>query len=41
MQVDAFLKDHKVYDFTVADFEEDRETLRQLPSGEAQQLPPP
>ncbi|HEV2990886.1 MAG TPA: UPF0175 family protein [Candidatus Angelobacter sp.] len=30
MQVDAFLKAHEVYDFTVADFEHDRETLRQL-----------
>lgn len=30
MQVDAFLKEHEVYDFTVAAFEQDRETLRQL-----------
>jgi len=30
MQVDAFLKEHEVYDFTVADFEQDRETLRLL-----------
>ena len=30
MQVDAFLKEHEVYDFTAADFERDRETLRQL-----------
>jgi hypothetical protein len=30
IQVDAFLKEHDVYDFTVADFEQDRETLRQL-----------
>lgn len=30
MQVDAFLKEHEVYDFTVADFEQDRKTLRQL-----------
>jgi hypothetical protein len=30
MQVDAFLKEHEVYDSTVADFEHDRETLRQL-----------
>jgi hypothetical protein len=29
MQVDAFLKEHDVYDFTSADFEQDRETLRQ------------
>ena len=30
MQVDSFLKEHEVYDFTAADFEQDRETLRQL-----------
>jgi len=30
MQVDAFLKEHEVFDFTVEDFERDRETLRQL-----------
>jgi len=30
MHVDAFLKEHEVYDFTAADFEKDRETLRQL-----------
>ena len=30
MQVDRFLKEHEIYDFTVADFEQDRETLRQL-----------
>jgi len=30
MQVDAFLKEHEVYDMTEADFEKDRETLRQL-----------
>ena len=30
MQVDSFLKDHEMYDVTVADFEQDRETLRQL-----------
>ena len=29
MQVDVFLKEHEVYDFTAADFEQDRETLRQ------------
>jgi hypothetical protein len=32
MQVDEFLKAHEVYDFTAADFEQDRETLRQLHS---------
>ena len=36
MQVDAFLKEHEIYDFTVADFEQDRETLRRLRAGEAQ-----
>jgi hypothetical protein len=30
MQVDAFLKQHEVYDVTAADFEQDRGTLRQL-----------
>jgi hypothetical protein len=30
MQVDAFLKKHEVYDFTLADFNQDRETLRQI-----------
>jgi Uncharacterised protein family (UPF0175) len=34
-QVDAFLKEHEVYDFTAADFEQDRETLRQLRAREA------
>ena len=36
MQVDAFLKEHEVYDYTVDDFEEDRETLRRLHQDEAQ-----
>lgn len=35
MQVDAFLKEHEVYDFTAAAFEQDRETLRQLRTREA------
>ncbi len=34
MQVDAFLKEHEVDDFTAADFEQDSETLRQLRRGE-------
>jgi uncharacterized protein UPF0175 len=34
MQVDAFLKEHEVYDFTAADFEQDREALRQLRANE-------
>ena len=36
MHVDAFLKEHQVYTFTAADFEQDRETLRQLRAHEAQ-----
>ena len=35
VQVDAFMKEHEVYDFTAADFEQDRETLRQLRAKEA------
>ena len=30
MQVDTFLKEHDVYDLTAADFDQDRETLREL-----------
>ena len=30
IQVDAFLKEHEVYNFTATDFEQDRETLRQV-----------
>jgi Uncharacterised protein family (UPF0175) len=30
MQVDHFLKEHEVYDFTVEDFKQDCETLRQV-----------
>jgi hypothetical protein len=33
MQVDDFLKEHEVYDFTVGDFEQDRKTLRQVRYG--------
>ncbi len=36
MQVDAFLKEHEIYDYSLADFEQDRETLRNLRMGEAQ-----
>ena len=36
MQVDALLKEHEIFDFTVADFERDRETLRPLRAREAQ-----
>jgi Uncharacterised protein family (UPF0175) len=35
MQVDAFLKDHEIYDYSVADFEQDRETLRELRTRQA------
>jgi hypothetical protein len=36
MQVDAFLKEHKTFDCSAADFEQDRETLRELRISEAQ-----
>ena len=36
MQVDAFLKEHEIYDYSVADFEQDRETLRELRMRETQ-----
>ena len=36
MQVDAFLKEHKTFDYSAADFEQDRETLRELRISEAQ-----
>jgi hypothetical protein len=36
MEMDAFLKEHEIYDLTAADFEQDRETLRQLRAREAQ-----
>jgi hypothetical protein len=36
MQLDAFLKEHEIYDYTAADFEQDCETLRQLRMKEAQ-----
>ena len=35
MQVDAFLKEHEIYDYSVADFEQDRETLSELRMREA------
>jgi hypothetical protein len=35
MQVDAFLKEHEVYDFTAEDFERDRNTLRGLRTRES------
>jgi hypothetical protein len=36
MQVDAFLNEHEIYDYSAAEFEQDRETLRQLRMREAQ-----
>jgi len=30
MQVDAFLNEHEVFDYSAADFEQDCETLREL-----------
>jgi hypothetical protein len=35
MQVDDFLKEHEVYDLTVADFKQDCKTLRQVRTREA------
>jgi len=36
MQIDAFLKEHEIFDYSAADFEQDRETLRELRMSEAQ-----
>jgi hypothetical protein len=36
MQVDAFLKEHEIFDYSAVDFEQDRETLRDLRMKEAQ-----
>jgi hypothetical protein len=30
MQVDTFLRQHEIFDYSAADFEQDRETLREL-----------
>ncbi len=35
MEVDAFLKEHEIFDYSAADFELDRESLRELRMGEA------
>jgi hypothetical protein len=35
MQVDAFLKEHEIFEYSAADFEQDRETLRELRMREA------
>ena len=35
MQVDDFLKEHEVYDFTVEDFKQDCEIIRQVRTGVA------
>ncbi len=32
MQVDALLKEHEIFDYSAADFEQDRETLRETPN---------
>ena len=29
MQIDAFLKEHEIFDYSAADFEQDREALRE------------
>jgi hypothetical protein len=34
-QVDALLKEHEIFDFPAADFEQDRETFRELRMKEA------
>jgi hypothetical protein len=34
-QVDAFLKEHEIFDYSASDFEQDRETLRDLRMREA------
>jgi hypothetical protein len=36
MQIDAFLKEHEIFDNSAADFEQDRETLWELRKSEAQ-----
>jgi hypothetical protein len=35
MEVDAFLKEHEIFDYSAADFEQDREALRGLRMREA------
>ena len=35
MEVDSFLKNHGIFDYSVADFGQDRETLRELRMREA------
>ena len=35
LQVDAFLKEHEIFDYSAADFEQDRETLRDFRMREA------
>jgi hypothetical protein len=35
-QIDAFLKEHEIFDYSASDFEQDRETLRRLRVKEAQ-----
>ena len=35
MEVDTFLKEHEIFDYSAADFEQDRETLRELRMKEA------
>ena len=35
MEVDAFLKEHQIFDYSAADFEKDRETLRGIRMKEA------
>jgi hypothetical protein len=35
MEVDAFLKEHEIFGYSAADFDQDRETLRELRMSEA------
>jgi hypothetical protein len=35
IEVDAFLKEHEIFDYSAADFEQDRETLRGIRMREA------
>jgi hypothetical protein len=37
-EVDAFLKEHEIFDYSAADFEQDRETLRDFRMREARPL---
>ena len=40
MEFDAFLKEHEIFDYSAADFEQDRETLREAPNEGSSALSP-